>query len=184
MGGLVEFLSGRGVQAEKTHYGYDFTQLCLSTFNSDLKSEADSVECLGVGLPGGIAPDAEPDAAADAGREADLWFTAHSAPPLPSVLFGGGGRRGECSPYLAKLTEVPVPLARRLDPAKYVVVDLGGGMMTAILLGTGRKLADKYPAGKVVTLVAWQGEPLLFAGDAESVFLADAGPGVAADGGV
>jgi hypothetical protein len=80
----------------------------------------------------------------------------------------------------AKLTDVPVPLARRLDPAKYVVVDLGGGMMTAILLRTGRKLADKFPTGKVVTLVAWLGEPLLFAGDAEYVFLAGA-ESVAAD---
>ena len=46
--------------------------------------------------------------------------------------------------------------------------------MTAIILNTGRRLAEKYPAGKVVTLVGWLGEPLLFVGDAESVFLADA----------
>lgn len=51
--GLVEFLSGRGVKAEKTDYGYDFPELCLSTFNSDLRSEGDPVECLGVGLPEG-----------------------------------------------------------------------------------------------------------------------------------
>jgi hypothetical protein len=49
--GLVEFLRGRGVKAERTDYGYDFPELCLSTFNSDLRSENDPVECLGVGLP-------------------------------------------------------------------------------------------------------------------------------------
>ncbi len=76
----------------------------------------------------------------------------------------------------ANLTEVPVPRARRLEPAKYVVVDLGGGWRTAILLRTGRKLADKYPASKSVTLVSWLGEPVMFAGDAESVFLEDAEP--------
>ncbi len=48
---LVEFVSERGVKAEKTHYGYDFGQFCLNTFNSDLTSEDDPVECLGVGLP-------------------------------------------------------------------------------------------------------------------------------------
>jgi len=55
----------------------------------------------------------------------------------------------------AKLTEIPVPLDRRLDPRKYVVVDLGGGLMTAIVLVTGRKLSEKYPQGKLVTLLAW-----------------------------
>jgi hypothetical protein len=34
--GLVEFLTGRGIKAEKTHDGYDFPDLCLNTFNSDL----------------------------------------------------------------------------------------------------------------------------------------------------
>jgi hypothetical protein len=76
----------------------------------------------------------------------------------------------------AKLTEVPVPWDRRLDPRKYVVVDLGGGLMTAIVLVTGRRLAEKYPAAKVVTLVSWLGEPVMFAGDAEAVFLAPAAP--------
>jgi hypothetical protein len=76
----------------------------------------------------------------------------------------------------ARLTEVPVPLERRLDPRKYVVVDLGGGLMTAIILHTGRKLSEKYPQGKVVTLLAWSDEPLLFKGDAESVFLAPVEP--------
>jgi hypothetical protein len=51
--GLVEFLRGRGVKAEKTDYGYDFPDLGLSTFNNDLLSEDDPVECLGVGLPEG-----------------------------------------------------------------------------------------------------------------------------------
>jgi hypothetical protein len=71
----------------------------------------------------------------------------------------------------AKVTELPVPLRRRLDPRKYMVVDLGGGLMTAVVLKAGRKLAEKYPQGKVVTLLAWSEEPLLFLGDAESVFL-------------
>jgi hypothetical protein len=71
----------------------------------------------------------------------------------------------------AKITEVPVPLGKRLDPRKYVVVDLGGGCITAIILVTGRKLPEKYPQGKVVTLLAWSDEPLLYTGDAESVFL-------------
>jgi hypothetical protein len=74
----------------------------------------------------------------------------------------------------AKLTEVPVPLTRRLDPRKYVVVHLGGGLMTAILLATERHLAEQYPRGKVVTLIAWFDEPILAVGDAEAVFL---GPG-------
>jgi hypothetical protein len=49
--GLVEFLRGRGVKAEKTDYGYDFPELATNTFNSDLHSEDDPVECFGVGLP-------------------------------------------------------------------------------------------------------------------------------------
>jgi len=36
---------------------------------------------------------------------------------------------------------------------------------------TGRRLAEKNSAGNVVTLVAGFEEPLLSAGDAESVFL-------------
>jgi hypothetical protein len=49
--GLVEFLKGRGVKIDKTDHGYDFPELCLNTFNSDLHFEGDTVECLGVGLP-------------------------------------------------------------------------------------------------------------------------------------
>ena len=41
-----------------------------------------------------------------------------------------------------------------------------------VVTATGRRLAEKYSAGKVVTLVAGFEEPLLSAGDAESVFLA------------
>ncbi len=66
--GLVEFLRGRGIKAERTHYGYDFPELCLNTFNSDLESEDDPVECLGVGLPEGSKQEAEPGAAADGPR--------------------------------------------------------------------------------------------------------------------
>jgi hypothetical protein len=101
--------------------------------------------------------------------------------PLQEYAAACVARYTDVAAGTARLTEVPVPLARRLDPAKYVVVDLGGGLMTAILLPTGRRLADKYPAGKVVTLVTWLGEPVLFAGDAETVFLADAEPGTPAD---
>ena len=39
------------------------------------------------------------------------------------------------------------------------------------MTATGRRLAEKSSAGKVVTLVAGFEEPLLSAGDAESVFL-------------
>ncbi len=71
----------------------------------------------------------------------------------------------------ACLTDVSVPLHQK--PAKYIVVHLGGGMMTAIVLRTGRDLAGKYPRGRVVTLVAWTDKRVLFAGDAETVFLGD-----------
>jgi hypothetical protein len=52
--GLFRLLKGRGVKAEKTHYGYDFPELLLSTFNHDLRSEDDPVECLGVGSDGAV----------------------------------------------------------------------------------------------------------------------------------
>lgn len=47
---LAEFLAARGVRSEKTHYGYDFSELGLSTYNQALQSEDDAIECLGVGL--------------------------------------------------------------------------------------------------------------------------------------
>jgi hypothetical protein len=74
---------------------------------------------------------------------------------------------------VAKLTEVPIPEARRGDSRQYVTVHLGGGLMTAIFLMTGRELATRYPPAKVVTLIAWEwlGEPILAVGDAEDVFL-------------
>jgi hypothetical protein len=75
---------------------------------------------------------------------------------------------------LAKLTEVPLPLARRIDPSRYVVLDLGGGLITCVVLVTGRKLAQQYPVARIVTLITWKGEPILFEGDAESVFLSPA----------
>lgn len=71
----------------------------------------------------------------------------------------------------ARLTEVPVPLGRQFDPRKYVTVNMGGGWMTAVYLLTDRKLAEQYPRAKVVTLLAWSDEPLLFRGDAEAVLL-------------
>ena len=66
---------------------------------------------------------------------------------------------------------VALPLARRLDPRKYIMVDLGGGMMMAVRLVTGRDLANRYERAEVVTLVSWFDEPILAAGDAEAVFL-------------
>lgn len=48
--GLVELLGSRKVLAERTDYGFDFPELALNTFNSDLSSDDDLVECLGVGL--------------------------------------------------------------------------------------------------------------------------------------
>jgi hypothetical protein len=100
---------------------------------------------------------------------------------IPAVLQYGrecAARYVDVESGSARLTEVPVPLGRKLDPRKYVVVDLGGGMMTAIVLSTGRQLAEKYPQGKVVTLVAWSEDPVLAVGDAEAVFLPRSGPGV------
>jgi hypothetical protein len=73
----------------------------------------------------------------------------------------------------AALTVVPVPLLVTWDPRTFVTVDLGEGLMTAIVLVTGRKLAEKYPAGKVVTLVCWAEDPFIAVGDAEAVFLGD-----------
>jgi hypothetical protein len=79
----------------------------------------------------------------------------------------------------AKATAFPIALSRRLDPRKYIVVSLGGGVMTAIVLPTGRRLAKKYPQGKVVMLLTWSDEPLLFVGDAEAVFLSKDKPNAA-----
>lgn len=56
--GLVKFVIGRSVKSEKSDYGFDFPELCLNIFNGDLESVANPVECLGVGLPDGRAPDA------------------------------------------------------------------------------------------------------------------------------
>ena len=76
----------------------------------------------------------------------------------------------------AKLTALPVPLNWKLDPRRRVVVDLGGGSMTTVILPvpTPRGLAAKYPHGKVVTLIVWGDNPILAAGDAETVFLTNA----------
>jgi hypothetical protein len=62
---LVELLRARGTRAERTHHGYDFPELGLSTFNSYLRSDDDPVECLGVGLPERGEPDDESAAAVD-----------------------------------------------------------------------------------------------------------------------
>jgi len=72
---------------------------------------------------------------------------------------------------LAKLTRVPRTRLQSLDPRKYVTVHLGEGLMTTIYLDTGRKLDQKFPGGKIVTLVTWFDRPLIFRGDAETVFL-------------
>lgn len=48
---LVELLNGRGSEAVKSDSGYDFPELGVNTFNSDLQSEDTPVECLGVGMP-------------------------------------------------------------------------------------------------------------------------------------
>jgi hypothetical protein len=103
--------------------------------------------------------------------------------PLQEFAKSCSARYVDIETGAAKLTEVAVPLGKRLDPRKYVVVDLGGGLMTAIILVTGRRLTEKYPQGKVVTLLAWSEEPHLFVGDAESVFLAPAEQKAAAEGG-
>jgi hypothetical protein len=56
--GLVDFLGSRSVKTEKNHYGYDFPQLVMNTYNHDLRSEDDPIECLGVGLVGENTEDA------------------------------------------------------------------------------------------------------------------------------
>jgi hypothetical protein len=55
----------------------------------------------------------------------------------------------------ARRTDVPRPASRPLAPRAY----------------KARELAQKYPQAKIVTLLDWGHGPLLFAGDAESVFL-------------
>jgi hypothetical protein len=101
--------------------------------------------------------------------------------PLRAYAASCAARYVDVESGSARLTEVPVPWDRRLDPRKYVVVDLGGGLFTAVLLVTGRQLAQTYPTARILTLVNWPGEPLLFAGDAETVFLAPADPPPAPD---
>src|ERR1051326_8645483 len=71
----------------------------------------------------------------------------------------------------AKLTEFPVPSDRQPDSSQIAIVDLGGGWTSPVRLVTGRNLAEKYPAAKIVTLVTWLGGPLLFVGDIETIFL-------------
>ena len=46
----VELLASHSGKYEKTHYGYDFPELGISTYNHALESEDEPVECLGVGL--------------------------------------------------------------------------------------------------------------------------------------
>jgi len=72
----------------------------------------------------------------------------------------------------ATLTELPNSLSKRTDPRKYVVVKLWGGWMSAILLPTGRNIAEQYPNAKVVTLLMWSEEkPFILQGDAEACML-------------
>lgn len=72
---------------------------------------------------------------------------------------------------IAKLTRVPVPWRRALGPSDYVVVNIGSGWLTAVVLPTDRRLAEKYPNAKIVTLITWIPKPWVAAGDAEDVFL-------------
>ncbi|HKB41650.1 MAG TPA: hypothetical protein VKD72_34820 [Gemmataceae bacterium] len=74
----------------------------------------------------------------------------------------------------AKLTVVRGSILKKLNPAKYVVVDIGGGWMTALFLPTaGRQLRDLYPRAKVVSLFTSFDEPLLLEGDLEDTLLGD-----------
>src|SRR5262245_18680022 len=64
-----------------------------------------------------------------------------------------------------------LPKASPLAPghrAAHHLTDAGDGQVVTV---TGHRMAEKYSAGKVVTLVAGFEEPLQSAGDPESVFL-------------
>lgn len=77
---------------------------------------------------------------------------------------------------VAQLTRVPVPWRRALELSDYVVVNIGGWCM-AIVLPTDRRLAEKYPNAKIITLITWlPNKPWVAVGDAEDVFLAPSDP--------
>lgn len=72
--------------------------------------------------------------------------------------------------------------------ARYVNVDTGTAYLTQVQVPWDRlncrKLAEKYPAARIVTLVWWRNEPQLYLGDFETVFWPRAEPKAEADSGV
>jgi hypothetical protein len=50
--GLVNFLASLGISAERDEVGYNFPGLGINTYNDDLTSDEDVVECIGVGMVG------------------------------------------------------------------------------------------------------------------------------------
>lgn len=70
---------------------------------------------------------------------------------------------------IAKRTDAPGFPDDPLDNG-FAAANLGGERTFTIRFDKGRMLAEKFPHGKVVTLLAWSNQPLLFKGDAEAVF--------------
>jgi hypothetical protein len=81
---------------------------------------------------------------------------------------------------LAYLTEIPVLWDRRLASRRYVAVNIGEHVIS-VLLVIGRNLAKEYPAAKIVTVITWLDKLLLFASDAEVVFLTNPQTSVTAE---
>jgi hypothetical protein len=50
--GLLKLVQGHTSRVEQHDYGYDFPDLEMNTYNSDLRTRFDKVECLGVGRRG------------------------------------------------------------------------------------------------------------------------------------
>ena len=47
---LVDLVQSKSFRAEKHFYGYDFTDLEMSTYNDDFESEDSPIDCLSLGL--------------------------------------------------------------------------------------------------------------------------------------
>lgn len=50
--GLLDLVRAHTSRVDQNCYGYDFPDLEMNTFNHDLQSECDEVECLGLGRRG------------------------------------------------------------------------------------------------------------------------------------
>ena len=52
VGRLLNLVRAKTSRVERCDYGYNFPDLEMSTYNSDLRSEDDKIECLGLGRRG------------------------------------------------------------------------------------------------------------------------------------